>query len=297
MEAPVLPVWFWHAIAGAASLLLVIVASVTGAMLRGRIKRPEGVNVFGLHRWSGIGFVVFMAFTYLQGQYVFPWHSLGLPASPHGWIGLTLIIFGAVQLLPSMFIRRRKPLRLSHMVLGYALGGLAFLQILWGLQIGLSGELRPLVLIHSVGGGLALLGTLWVLFELRRMNAGALLRARFAASVAAISNVVGCWLIGGRVYLTDYRETVRGIIIDSAAPWAHLIVMEAKEHVFIFIPILSLLLALVLGRTAKDSELSGDPSVIRSLVLLTVLVLAMILLMFVLGGVISSAGRLGARGM
>ena len=42
--------WVGHALAGIISLLFSIAAAVVGAMLVGRMRRAQGVNLFGLHK-------------------------------------------------------------------------------------------------------------------------------------------------------------------------------------------------------------------------------------------------------
>lgn len=296
MTSSVLPYWFWHALEGSFGLLLMIVISLTGAMLRGRLPRPAGVNVFKVHRIASIAFVPLMAIVYLHGQYVTTHVGFGLPHTTHGWIGLAIVVLGLIQLTPSLLVRARKRLRASHMAVGYLIAALLFVQTFWGLQVGLVGSLKPLVLLHSLGGAAAAFALIWVLVELRRSTPGEMARARTAAYTAAFANVAGCWIAGGYSYLTDYGQRVKPVILDSATPWAHLVITEAKEHVFIFIPTLSVLLALMLRSAARDDEIAEDPIVRRSLGVLAALALAMVLLMFVFGALISSAGRIGAGG-
>jgi len=296
MTEPLLPYWFWHAMTGSAGLLLLIVIALTGAVLRGRLQRPEGLNVFRVHRTASILFAALMLGAYVHGQHVTGGMRLALPITIHGWLGLAIVVLGIVQLLPSLLIRTRKSLRASHMVIGYLLAGLLFVQTFWGLQVGLVGQLKPLVLLHSLAGASAAIALIWVLIALRGQDQAAMLRARPAGYVAAFFNIAGCWIIGGHSYLTDYASRVKPVIVASAAPWAHQVLMETKEHVFIFIPTLSVLLALALMRAGRDEALAGDRDVRRSLVLLSWLVLLMVVLMFVLGALISSAGRIGAVG-
>jgi len=297
MGAPFLPYWFWHALTGSVGLLLVLVIALTGAALKGRLKRPAGLNTFRVHRAASILFALVMAGAYLHGQQVTGGIRLGWLFTIHGWLGLAIVLLAVVQLLPSLLIRARRPLRASHMLIGYLVSGLLFVQTFWGLHIGLVGHLKPLVLVHSLTGAAAMTALIWVLVALRDPSEAGVARARPAGYAAAFLNIAGCWIAGGYSYLTDYASRVKPVIVDSAAPWAHQVLMETKEHVFIFVPTLSVLLALALLHASRDSALAKDRELRRSLVLLSALVLVMVVLMFVLGALISSAGRIGAQGV
>lgn len=48
------------------------------------------------------------------------------------------------------------------------------------------------------------------------------------------------WIFGGYYYLQHYGGAVKPIIKSGQYPWAHAIVMEAKEHVFFFLPVLAI---------------------------------------------------------
>ena len=87
--------------------------------------------------------------------------------------------------------------------------------------------------------GFAIIGIdafLWLLGEIVA-DAGSLRRRTIAASIGFVSFVL-TWLLGGYYYVKFYGPLVKPIIKAGNAAWAHAIVMEAKEHVFLFaIPI------------------------------------------------------------
>lgn len=67
------------------------------------------------------------------------------------------------------------------------------------------------------------------------------------------------WLTGGYYYVVYYGNAVRPGIKGGQFPWAHTIVMEAKEHIFLFLPFLAAISFIVLwffGQTiATDAKL------------------------------------------
>lgn len=53
------------------------------------------------------------------------------------------------------------------------------------------------------------------------------------------------WIAGGRYYIEYYGESVKPIIKAGDYPWAHGIVMETKEHIFLFLPFLAFIIFLI----------------------------------------------------
>ncbi|MDD1736670.1 MAG: hypothetical protein LUQ21_04355, partial [Methanothrix sp.] len=100
----------------------------------------------------------------------------------------------------------------------------------------------------------------------------------------------GCWVAGGYNYLTAYGSQVKPIILAGPEPWAHSIVMEVKEHIFIFLPIIVIALSLTLSILDRDALLK-DPQARRALAITASLALFMVLLMFLMGAIISDAGN------
>jgi hypothetical protein len=84
-------------------------------------------------------------------------------------------------------------------------------------------------------------------------------------------------------YPTD-RSFARARIASYLAgphPWAHEVVMEAKEHIFIFLPITAFTLSISLSTLDRDTFL-GDVKYRRALVMTALLALFMVLLMFLM---------------
>jgi hypothetical protein len=47
------------------------------------------------------------------------------------------------------------------------------------------------------------------------------------------------WISGGYYYIVHYGANVKPIIKAGATPWAHAVIMETKEHIFLFLPFLA----------------------------------------------------------
>ncbi|MEK7123654.1 MAG: hypothetical protein AAB851_02045 [Patescibacteria group bacterium] len=58
-------------------------------------------------------------------------------------------------------------------------------------------------------------------------------------SLAAFLLYLASWVAGGYYYVEYYGNNVKPLIKAGAYPFAHGIFMEAKEHIFLFIPILA----------------------------------------------------------
>ena len=69
----------------------------------------------------------------------------------------------------------------------------------------------------------------------------------FWASLLGFLSFIASWLTGGYYYVEYYGGAVKPIIKAGEYPWAHLVVMEAKDVIFLFLPILGFCLLYGLG--------------------------------------------------
>ncbi len=153
------------------------------------------------------------------------------------------------------------------------------------------------MLAHSITGGIAALALLWIYIELKHLTNDGIKRVKTTGYVQAFFTIVGCWIVGGYSYLIDYGSKVKPVILSGSQPWAHQIIMETKEHVFIFLPVLSILLAITLFIFGSDETLLNERRVKQGVILLTLLVLTIVFLMFVMGALISYVGNIGVEGV
>lgn len=98
-----------------------------------------------------------------------------------------------------------------------------------------------LVFLHIACGELAGASLLWGIKEALFLTESRLKWLR-ASLWIAFAGVMMAWLAGGTYYLFFY-PTVKPVIKEGPEAWAHLIFMEAKEHIFFIIPVLLFVLA------------------------------------------------------
>lgn len=97
-----------------------------------------------------------------------------------------------------------------------------------------------LIGVHAFAGEIGAVLFVWVLVELISPTESRLRRARIVALLATIA-LFFSWIIGGFYYVEIYGAVVKPLIKEGPQPWAHLVITETKEHVFLFLPFLSLL--------------------------------------------------------
>lgn len=145
---------------------------------------------------------------------------------------------------------------------------------------------NPLIFIHAICAELGLFAFLWVLVEMLNPTETRIARAQMAA-VFGFAFLIFAWIIGGFYYVEIYSLHVKPLITSSDAKWVQNIVMEVKEHVFLFLPILAILTAALLYK--YDGELLENRDASLSIVLLAGLI-------FLLGFSIAGMGALISSG-
>ncbi len=285
--------WIGHALIAIISLMLIIYVLTTGAMLRGRIKRSPR-NIFKLHKRSGIYFGAFILGLFSYGLSMRLHHGEAILSSVHGKLGLIILLIVIIQVIPSLILKNRDRYRGLHKITGYTLAPIIFINASWGLYNGVIVGTKNVVLFHSISGGLVALVLVWVLLEIRYPIDRSLTRVRIASYLSTLLVTAGCWIGGGYNYLTSYGSEVKPVILAGPSPWAHEIIMEAKEHIFVFLPIIALTLSITLSIFDRDSFLS-DAKLRQALTIIAFLALFMVLFMFLMGAIISNAGQIGTE--
>lgn len=107
------------------------------------------------------------------------------------------------------------------------------------------------------------------------------------SSFVAFLSFLGSWITGGSYYVNYYGSNVKPGIKAGDYRWAHSVVMETKEHVFLFLPILSAFIFLALLLLGK--KLKKDRSLKNALTFLVLLVVLIGLFISFMGLLISSA--------
>ena len=145
-----------------------------------------------------------------------------------------------------------------------------------------------LIALHAVLGEVGALAFLWVLVEMLDPNEARLRRARRAALIGVLC-LLAAWVAGGIYYLTDYAALVKPVIKSGPLPWAHTVIMETKEHIFLFLPFLG-----VLGWSLLRKNVNvfiGDKNLKRATILLCLLIVLLAFSMAGMGFIISSGFR------
>ena len=139
-----------HAISGITGLVLAVGVLITGAMIRGRIKKPEGTSLFKLHRKVSVLFGLFVLGTFFYGLWIRSQHDEPILASVHGWLGLVISLIVIAQIILCLAVKERRKIRVLHMFLGYAAAFLVVIQTALGFELAVAETVEDLVL-----GGIA----------------------------------------------------------------------------------------------------------------------------------------------
>ena len=140
--------------------------------------------------------------------------------------------------------------------------------------------------------GFAIIGIdafLWLLGKFK--DDGGSRKSRIVTAWVGVVAFLASWLTGGYYYVVYYGTFVKPVIKSGVAPWVHNIIMETKEHVFLFIIPLAMTVLFITLLEKEDMERLK----LRRLALWlagTVAVLG--LLIGAMGFVISAAARWGA---
>ena len=109
------------------------------------------------------------------------------------------------------------------------------------------------------------------------------------SSLIAFITYITSWITGGFYYVVYYGGNVKPIIKEGPNPWIHLIIMEVKEHIFLFLPLLSFVALLVIW--LKGDRLTENKSLRNWLALVVAITLAIGIFMALGGMLISGAAR------
>jgi hypothetical protein len=135
--------WIGHAVTSTIGMILMVVVILTGAVQKGRFRTLRLHQVFRYHKMASTWFSLFVIGTFILGLLTTMGHGEPLLESPHGIVGLTLVVMAIIQLVPSLLIRKRARIRALHRVVGYAIVPVFILQTVLGLYA--AGILGPSV--------------------------------------------------------------------------------------------------------------------------------------------------------
>ena len=284
--------WLGHGLVSVLGLVTGGMMLVTGSTLAGRLSRPRP-GTYLKHRSMGILYGSLMVASLGLGLLITALGHKPLFGSLHGWLGLTVAALAAFQVVSSLMVRNRRSLKRIHRSVGYGTVLLTLGQSALGLAMGVTGGPRVLVVGHSTLGAMAAAAFIWVIVEVSQRDRFHLGRARFAAWAAAAC-IATAWLMGGYEYLTVYASQLKPVILAGTSSWAHRILMEAKEHLFLFLPVISGTLALLLSSGGSDQP-AAEKDLRRAALVTASLALSMLVMLLVFGALISLAAHPAAR--
>ena len=140
--------------------------------------------------------------------------------------------------------------------------------------------------------GFAVIGIdafLWLLGKLK--GDGGSRKSMIITAAIGVAAFIASWLAGGYCYVVYYGTLVKPAIKSGVAPWAHNIIMETKEHIFLFVIPLAMTVFFITLLEKEDMERLK----LRRLTLwLSGAVAVLGLLIGAMGFIISAAARWGA---
>lgn len=84
---------------------------------------------------------------------------------------------------------------------------------------------------------------------------------------------LGSWISGGYYYTAYYGKAVKPVIKSSQYPWIHSFLMETKEHVFLFLPFLAVvifILVILLGGEFPKNEKLKKTAILLVFLIVTI---------------------------
>ncbi len=112
--------------------------------------------------------------------------------------------------------------------------------------------LASALILHVVLGLIALACIHFALMQLIRREPPYSLVSK-SSFLSAIFFLIS-WLTGAYYYVTYYGGAVKPRILAGAYPWAHQVMMESKEHIFLLIPFL----VIAVWLTSRALQGTGD---------------------------------------
>lgn len=119
------------------------------------------------------------------------------------------------------------------------------------------------------------------------LKKGSSLRFLKNSSLISFLSFLLSWFSGGYYYIVYYGNMVRPRILEGQYPWAHKIGTEAKEHIFLFLPFVTLAIVLVIWCTGDRMTLDEN---LRKRTALLAGAITAIAVFITLAGIIVSGG-------
>lgn len=142
-----------------------------------------------------------------------------------------------------------------------------------------------LLVTHVITGIVGVVATYATLLVLQK--ATVVKRTFLLRSLVACLSYFTSWVSGGYYYWFYYGDNVKPIIKAGQYPWAHNVVMEVKEHIFLLLPVLSFVTVLIAW--SSTDCLNSNPR-LKTAVTYLVATTTVIAILVALGGIIITGG-------
>ncbi len=104
--------------------------------------------------------------------------------------------------------------------------------------------------VHVIAGIVGVIGIFAIMMSLAGRRSS--LRFLKITSATTLISFLTSWFTGGYYYVLRYGSEVKPVIKAGDNPWAHALFMEAKEHIFLFLPVLAFLFFLLFFLMGKE---------------------------------------------
>lgn len=144
------------------------------------------------------------------------------------------------------------------------------------------------LVVHVISGVVGVIAAYAILIEILRQQPE--VKKILARSIFSLAGYLLSWVFGGYYYLTYYGSKVKPLILNGPNPWAHSIFTEAKEHVFLLLPLIAAVTCLLVW--ANKSQLVQPGALKKSFTWLTVIQVVLGAFVTIAGFIMSGSVRL-----
>ena len=147
--------------------------------------------------------------------------------------------------------------------------------------------LEMMLVVHVLSGlvGVSSVYFIWTGFLKKTLKLSSLIKSCWIALVSFVLS----WLSGGYYYVAYYGDNIKPVIKSGDYPWAHSVFTETKEHLFLFLPFLTLMILISLY--LYGDKLEKNEKLKKSFTLLSGITFFLGVFITLAGVIISGANR------
>ena len=102
-------------------------------------------------------------------------------------------------------------------------------------------------------------------------------------SLLGFLGFLGSWISGGYYYSSYYGKAIKPGILEGTTPWVHKILMESKEHVFLFLPFLAFVVLILVNFFSEELNTSAKLKMNLIMICLLIVTLGIIIILSGIG--------------